>query len=107
MYVDVVLNVDRDMSQVYMVLMLAGAGTTSFQFIIKETGVVIWQDTETGNSYTQYVRRVVPEEAFFAKAGIQSILVVVLAAATIVTMGILTTLSFRGKAPRVRDSDGL
>jgi hypothetical protein len=107
MYVDVVLNVDRDMRQVYMVVMLAGAGTTTFQMIIKETGVMIWQDTETGNSYSQYVRRLVPEEAFFAKEEVQSILVLVLAAATIATMGILSALSFRGKARRVRDSEGL
>jgi len=107
MYVDIVLNVDRDMRQVYMVVMLAGAGTTTFQLINKETSVMIWQDTETGNSYTQYVRRLVPEEAFFAKQEIQTILVLVLAAATIVTIGIFTTLSFWAKAPHVRDSDGL
>jgi hypothetical protein len=107
MYADVVLKVDRDMRQVYMVLMLAGAGTTTFELISKDTGVMIWQDTETGNSYTQYIKRMVPEEAFFAKQEVESILVVVLAAATIVTIAILTTLSFRAKAPRVRDSDGL
>jgi hypothetical protein len=107
MYVDVVLNVDRDMSQVYMVLMLAGAGSTTFQMINKETGVVLWQDTETGNSYTQYVNRFVPEGAFFAREQIQSILVIVLAAATLVTIGVFVTLSFRRKVPRIRDSDGL
>jgi hypothetical protein len=107
MYVDVVLNVDRDMRQVYVVLMLAGAGTTTFELISKNTGVMIWRDTETGNSYTQYVKRTVPEEAFFARQEIESILVVVLAAATVATMVILTTLSFRAKASKVRDSDGL
>ncbi len=107
MYVDVVLNVNRDMSQVYMVLMLAGAGTTTFQMINKETGVMIWQDTETGNSYTQYVNRYVPEQAFFATQQIQSILVIVLAAATILTIGIFGALTYERKGPRARDSDGL
>jgi hypothetical protein len=54
--------------------MLAGAGTTNFQFINKQTGVVIWQDFETGRSFTQYVLRTMSPHAFFTKEALNTIL---------------------------------
>jgi hypothetical protein len=107
MYVDVVLGVNMDLRQVYMVIMLAGAGTTTFQLINKATGVMISQDAETGNSYTRYLQWWVPPGAFFAKQEIETTLVVLLAAATIGMMVIFTWLSFRRKTSPVRDSEGL
>ncbi|HXY82901.1 MAG TPA: hypothetical protein VEH56_04210 [Candidatus Saccharimonadales bacterium] len=80
MYADVVLEVDTTMMSVSVYLMLAGAGTTTFEFIDKQSGTVIWQDTETGNSFTQYVRRSIPPDAFFLKPQIRNLSVLLLVA---------------------------
>lgn len=109
MYVDVVLEVNTNMRQVYVFVMLAGAGTTTFQVLNKQSGIVIWQDTQTGNSFTQYVRRWIPSDAFFARQQIEAVLIVVLAVATVFIMIVLNTPSVlrRTKVPKVLDSEGL
>jgi len=109
MFVDVILEVNMDMPSVGMYLMLAGAGTTTFQFINKETGVMIWEDTETGRSVTQYVPKYLSPQVFFAKEEIDTYLVYALLAGAILTIVILNPLYF----PRLRkgkpkeDSGGL
>lgn len=109
MYVDVVLEVNTSMRQVYAFVMLAGAGTTTFQLLNKQSSVLIWQATETGNSLTQYTRRWIPAEAFFARQHIEAVLVVLLAVATVITIFVLNTLPLlrKAKTPAVEDSEGL
>jgi hypothetical protein len=109
MYVDVVLEVNTNMRQVYVFIMLAGAGTTTFQLLNKQSSVLIWQDTETGNSLTQYTRRWIPSEAFFARQQIEAVLVVFLVVGTIITIFVLNTLPLlrKAKTPAVEDSEGL
>jgi hypothetical protein len=108
MYVDVELQINTNLRQVYVLTMLAGAGTTTFEFINKQSGVIIWQDTATGNSFTQYSRRWIPTEAFFAREEIQSVLVVVLVMGTIVTLFALNVLPLLRKNRRAtRDSEAL
>lgn len=109
MYVDVVLEVNTNMRQVYVFLILAGAGTTTFQLINKQSGVVIWQETDAGNSFTQYARRWISTEAFFAREQIETVVVIILAIATIamiVALNVLPPLRKPGRQT-VRDSEGL
>jgi hypothetical protein len=107
MYVDVVLEVNTGLPNVYVVLMLAGAGTTNFEFINKETGVVIWQDSETGRSFTQYIIRTVPTQAFFAKETINTILVFALIIAGIVTILALNPIPILRPTKRNVDDGGV
>jgi len=109
MFVDVILEVNMDMSSVWMYLMLAGAGTTTFQFINKETGVVLWEDTETGRSVTQYLPKYLSPLVFFAKEQIDTYLVLALLVGTIVTIVILNPLYFPRPTERKpkEDSGGL
>jgi hypothetical protein len=89
MFVDVVLEVNMGMMSVSVYLMLAGAGTTTFQFINKETGVVLWEDTETGRSVTQYLPRYMSPQAFFTKESIDTYLVLALVLGAALTIIIL------------------
>ena len=95
LFVDVVLSVDMGSPNVFVVLMLAGAGTTNFEFINKETGVVIWQDSETGRSFTQYVIRTITPQAFFTKETINTILVFAILIAGIITIIALNPIPIR------------
>jgi hypothetical protein len=107
MFVDVVLDVDTGMPSVYVVEMLAGAGTTTFQFINKQTGVLIWQDSETGRSFTAYLIRSMQSSAFFTKETIESVLVYALIIGGIVSILVLNPIPIRKpQASRVRDDDG-
>lgn len=109
MFVDVVLEVNTNMRQVYVFTMLAGAGTTTFQLLNKQSAVVIWQDTETGNSFTQYLRRWIPSDAFFTRQQIESVLIVIMLASTIMMIVVLNLLPLlrKAKAHAIPDSDGL
>jgi len=106
MFADVTLDVNMGLSNVYVVLMLAGAGTTTFQFINKQTGVLIWQDAETGRSFTQYVIRTIPSQAFFIKESINTILVLALIIGGVLTIIALNPLPLRRPARRHGD-DGV
>lgn len=89
MFADVILDVNVDMTGVSVYLMLAGAGTTTFEFVNKETGVVIWEHTETGRSFTQYLPEFMSPQAFFEKERIDTFVVLTLVAATILTVILL------------------
>lgn len=89
MFADVILEVNLDMTSVSVYLMLAGAGTTTFQFINKETGVVLWADAETGRSVTQYLPRYISPQVFYTKEKIDTRLVLALLAGTILTIIVL------------------
>jgi hypothetical protein len=95
MYVDVVLSIEMGLPNVYLYLMLAGAGTTTFQFINKETGVLIWQDSETGHTFTQYNIRSMPPKLFFTTERIDAILVLALIISGILAIIILNPLPLR------------
>jgi len=107
MFVDVTLDVDMGDQSVYVVLMLAGAGTTTFQFINKETGVLIWQDAETGRSFTQYVIRTMSPQAFFIKESINTILVLALIIGGVLTIIALNPIPLRGPLRRRSDDGGV
>jgi len=100
MFVDVILDVNMGFSSAYVVLMLAGAGTTTFQFINKQTGVLIWQDAETGRSFTQYVLRTVSPRAFFTKETINTILVFALVIGGVITIIALNPIPLRRPVKR-------
>jgi hypothetical protein len=109
MYADVVLEVNLDMTSVSVYLMLAGAGTTTFQFINKDTGVVLWEDTETGRSLTQYLPKYFSPHVFFAQETIQAYLVLALVVGAALTIILLNPIySSRSTGRRLRkDSGGL
>jgi hypothetical protein len=107
MFVDVVLDVDMGLPNVYVVEMLAGAGTTTFQFINKQTGVVIWQDSETGRSFTQFVLRTMSPQAFFTKQTINTILVFALIIGGIITIIALNPIPLRRPVKRRSDDGGV
>jgi len=105
MFADVILDVNMGLPSVYVVLMLAGAGTTTFQFINKQTGVLIWQDAETGRSFTEYVLRSISPQTFFVKQSINSILVIALIAVAAITVVALNPIPLPRPVKR-RDDDG-
>jgi hypothetical protein len=107
MFVDVVLDIDMGMPSVYVVLMLAGAGTTTFQFINKQTGIVIWQDSENGHTFTQYVLRWMQPQVFFAKETIDTILVLGLIAGGAISILALNPIPVRRPRDRTHDDDGV
>jgi hypothetical protein len=95
MFVDVVLDIDMGLPSVYVYLMLAGAGTTTFQFINKQTGVLIWQDSENGHTFTQYAMRSMSPKAFFTSERIDTILVIALIVGGIISIAVLNALPAR------------
>jgi hypothetical protein len=107
MYVDVVFQVNLGLPSVYLILMLAGAGTTTFQFINKQTGVLIWEDAETGRSFTQYVVRTMSPRVFFTRESINTILVLALIIGAVFTIIAVNPISFRGSVERRRDDGGV
>lgn len=109
MFADVVLDVNLDMTSVSVYLMLAGAGTTTFQFINKETGVVLWEDTETGRSITQYLPRYFSPHIFFAQETIDTYLVLALVVGAALTIILLNPIyNSRPTASKPgKDSGGL
>jgi hypothetical protein len=109
MYADVEMEVNTNLRQVFVFLILAGAGTTTFQFINKQTGVLIWQDTDTGNSFTQYALRWIPTAAFFATQHIEGVLIILLVIATFAMIVLLNVVPHwrKGQDSATRDSEGL
>lgn len=106
MYADLILEVNTDMSQVSIFIMLAGAGTTTFEFTNKKSGTIIWQDTDTGNSFTQYSRRSMSPDVFFAKERIEEVIVFYLAVAAVVTIVALNVMPLGRKAKSATKTDG-
>jgi hypothetical protein len=107
MFVDVIFDVNMGLGNVYVVLMLAGAGTTTFQFINKETGVLIWQDAETGRSFTQYVLRTISPQAFFTKQTLNTILVIGVIIGGIITIIVLNPIPLRRPVKKRGDDGGV
>ncbi len=107
MYTDVVLEVNTDLMQIWVYEMLAGAGTTTFQLTNKQTGAALWQDTETGNSFTQYLRRTMSPGIFFATEQLGYGLIFVLVAGTVLIIVALNLVPLRRKPePPLRQEDG-
>jgi hypothetical protein len=107
MFADVILEVNTRMMSVSIYLMLAGAGTTTFEFIDKQSGTIIWQDTETGNSFSQYVRRSIPSDVFFLKPQIPNFSVLLLFAFVVAVIILLNTPTLKGRRQIANDSSGL
>jgi len=107
MFADVVLEVNTSMMSVSIFLMLAGAGTTTFQFIDKQSGITIWQDTEAGNSFTQYVRRSISPIAFFLKPEIPNFSVFLLLVLAVTVIVILNSPVLKEYRSTEIDSPGL
>ncbi|MGO9644801.1 MAG: hypothetical protein ACLPY5_08655 [Candidatus Bathyarchaeia archaeon] len=104
MFADVFLEVDTSMMSVSIYLMLAGAGTTTFEFIEKQSGTIMWQDTETGNSFSQYVRRSIPSDAFFLKPQIRNLSVLLLFAFGIILIVLLNVIPARCNSRRIEEN---
>jgi hypothetical protein len=84
-YADLTLQVNIALPLVYIWLMTGGNGTTSFEFVGRDTGGTIWRDAIVGNGETQQVKRVMSAQPFL-KTGrtesdivVASLLVVILA----------------------------
>jgi hypothetical protein len=108
MFVDVILDINMGQPNVYVYLMLAGAGTTTFQFINKETGVLIWEDSENGHTFTQYDMRSMSPKVFFTTERIDSILVIALIIVGIISIIILNPLpTHRPRRTRAEDEIGV
>jgi hypothetical protein len=101
MYADIVFEVDESRDQVYIYLMVAGQGTTTFELINKETGAVVWRDIVTGIGGTQHIQRFIPTRLFIRSVQVESITVLSLALITVFIAIIFNIPRFRrGPASR-------
>jgi hypothetical protein len=106
-FIDVDLEINLGQSSVYVVLMLAGAGSTTFQFINKQTGLLVWQDSESGRTFTEYVLRSMSPQAFFTKETIDTVLILALVSGGIISMILLNSIPIRKRAKRRTEDDGV
>jgi hypothetical protein len=75
-YADLTLEVDLDLSRVYVWLMTGGNGTTTFEIVSRDTGGIIWQDIVVGTGETLQARRVMSPQPFFEAGRAESSIVV-------------------------------
>ena len=64
-YADLTLEVNLDLTRVYVWLMTGGNGTTTFEIVSRDTGGIIWQDIVVGTGETLQARRVMSPQPFF------------------------------------------
>ncbi|MEM2122382.1 MAG: hypothetical protein QXE79_01970 [Candidatus Bathyarchaeia archaeon] len=95
MYADLVFEVDESRDQVYIFLMVAGQGTTTFEIINKETGALVWRDIVSGIGGTQHIQRFIPAKIFIRSTKVESITVLSLALITIFIAFIFNVPRFR------------
>lgn len=62
MYADIVFEVNEKYDKTIIFLMVAGQGTTTFEFINKETGTVVWKEIITGIGGTQHIQKFIPAQ---------------------------------------------
>lgn len=67
MYADLILNIDTTKDELYVYLIVSGAGKTTFQLIEKESNNLIWEETVEGQLQTMYYRTYIPTESFQQK----------------------------------------
>lgn len=103
MYADLVFEVDESRDQVYIFLMVAGQGTTTFELINKESGAIVWRDIITGIGGTQHIQRFIPTKLFVRSVKVESTTVLSLALITVFIVFIFNMPRFR----RGRASKGL
>ena len=53
-------------------LMVAGQGTTTFEFINKETGTVVWKEVITGIGGTQHIQKFIPAQILLRSVKVDS-----------------------------------
>ncbi|MEM2902273.1 MAG: hypothetical protein QXO32_06045 [Candidatus Bathyarchaeia archaeon] len=95
MYADVILEVDGGSQQVYMYLMIAGKGVTTFQLVNLKTGLPVWRETVSGDGRTMHIKRYVPTQNFLRTPTVGS--------ATVVSMMVVSALILLGlNLPRVK-----
>ena len=75
-YADLVLDVNVDLPQAYVLLMTGGNGTTTFRIVSKATGGTIWRDVVVGSGETVQVKRVMSTQPFFRTGRSESTIVV-------------------------------
>jgi len=75
-YADLTLEVNLDLSRVYVWLMTGGNGTTTFEIVSRDTGGIIWQDIVVGTGETLQARRVMSPQPFFEAGRAESTVVV-------------------------------
>ncbi len=107
MYVDLTLDISMTAAQRYFYLVVAGAGVTTFQIVDKASGVIAWQDTIQGNSFTQYITRTVSSNALFPRQTLDSTAVFLLVGLVVVVLLVANPL-VRGRSAREYEEwDGL
>jgi hypothetical protein len=95
MYSDVILEVNQELQQVYIFLMIAGKGTTTFQLTNKDTNIIIWKETISGDGRTMHVKRYIPSQNFLRSSTVGSI--------TVISMAVVSTLILIGlNLPRIK-----
>jgi hypothetical protein len=107
MYVDLTLDVDMSAPQRYFFLVVAGAGVTTFQVLDKASGIVAWQDTVQGNSFTQYLSRTVTVAAFFPRQTLDSTAVLLLVGIVSIVLVVTNPLIRRRRRQDVEEWNGL
>lgn len=95
MYADIIFEVDASKPQVYVYLMVAGRGTTTFELLDKKTGTTLWRETVSGDGQTQHIKRYLPTAVFLQTSNLSSMTALSMIA---ITSLILLGLNF----PRVK-----
>lgn len=75
-YADLTLEVNIDLTRLYVWLMTGGNGTTAFNIVSRDTGGVIWRDIVVATGETLQVRRVMSPQPFFEAGRAESSIVV-------------------------------
>jgi len=96
MYADIAFEVDMSRSQIYLFLMIAGKGTTTFEMYVKSSNTLIWKDSFSGDGRTQHIKRYIPAQIFFQTSTVGSV--------TVISMTLITILIIVGlNLPRIRN----
>ena len=72
MYADIVFEVNETYDKIIIFLMVAGQGTTTFEFINKETGTVVWKEVITGIGGTQHIQKFIPTQILLRSVNVDS-----------------------------------
>lgn len=86
MYADVILEVDKASQQIYVYLMIAGKGTTTFQLLNKKTNIAIWKETISGDGKTMHIKHYIQTQNFLEYHTVGSITVISMAVVSIIIL---------------------
>ena len=97
MYADVTLEVDQASQQIYVYLMIAGKGTTTFQLLNKKTNIIIWKETISGDGKTMHIKHYIQTQNFLEYHTVGSITVISMAVVSIIILSGLNLPRIKGR----------